>query len=335
MEKAIREFFSGIKVGARQSHKNMTLFCLLAAREVDVDFITLDEALLTDWLGITEVTEEGSVRELKVINRSDKKILLLDGEELVGAKQNRVLNVTILIGPRSETVVPVSCVEEGRWNYRTPKFGSESRALNAALRKSKAAFVRSNLVAGEGFASNQAEIWNEIEAKHARMSVPQSPTRAMADLYEAVKDSAGDYLKALHPVENQVGMAAFIDGKPAGVELLGKFDAFRRNHSKLVNSYVMDALETAGSTVKTDREPSKARVSRILQSAAGASMEKRKSVAHGSDIRLESDFIIAAGLEYDGQILQMSVFYKNSNLHGQLRASTVRRASQRRCNVSR
>ncbi len=174
MEKVIKEFFSGIKVGARQSHKNMTLFCLLAAAESDADFLTLDEALLTDWLGITEVTEEGSVRELKVINRSDKKILLLDGEELVGARQNRVLNVTILIGPRSETIVPVSCVEEGRWNYRTPKFGSESRALNAALRKSKAAFVRSNLAVGEGFASNQAQIWNEIEAKHARMSVPQS-----------------------------------------------------------------------------------------------------------------------------------------------------------------
>jgi hypothetical protein len=43
-----------------------------------------------------EVNETGSVPELKVINRSPEMVLLLDGEELVGAKQNRIVNITIL-----------------------------------------------------------------------------------------------------------------------------------------------------------------------------------------------------------------------------------------------
>jgi len=57
------------------------------------------------------------VPELKVISQSDRPILLLDGEELVGAKQNRVLNTTILLREKAETNIQVSCVEQGRWSY--------------------------------------------------------------------------------------------------------------------------------------------------------------------------------------------------------------------------
>jgi hypothetical protein len=39
-------------------------------------------------------------------------------------------------------------------------------------------------------------------------------------------------------------MVVFIDGQVAGVELLGRFEAFYKNRSKLVHSYVMDTLET-------------------------------------------------------------------------------------------
>ena len=82
MEAGIKEFLSQIKIGAKQTHKNMTLYCLLSAHEALVDFLTLDEALDREALVITEVNEGGSVPELKVTNRSDQKVLLLDGEEL-------------------------------------------------------------------------------------------------------------------------------------------------------------------------------------------------------------------------------------------------------------
>jgi hypothetical protein len=42
------------------------------------------------------VSEGGSVPHLLFINDAMRPVLLLDGEELVGAKQNRVLNLTVL-----------------------------------------------------------------------------------------------------------------------------------------------------------------------------------------------------------------------------------------------
>jgi hypothetical protein len=335
MEAGIKEFLSLIKVGTKQSHKNMTLYCLLSAHEAPVDFLTLEDALDNEVLAITEVNEGGSVPELKVANRSDQKVLLLDGEELVGAKQNRVLNVTILVAAQSETVIPVSCVERGRWSYRSRQFGSESRAMSAQLRKRKSETVSENLRSGRQFRSDQGVVWEEIENKYARMEAERSPTMAMADLYESHKDLSNEYLTAFRPVDNQIGMVVFVDGKVAGLELLANFQTFQKIHSKLVNSYVMDALETAKSQEKMNGKTLKAKASKILDAAQKARLEVRRSVALGNDVRFESSDVIGAGLEFEGQILQLSIFSKNWNAADGKNGRSLGRASRRKSSLRR
>src|SRR5262249_18638312 len=64
-------------------------------------YLVLDEALSTGEFGITEISESGSVPRLLAINDNNAPVFLLDGEELVGAKQNRVLNLSIMLAPRS------------------------------------------------------------------------------------------------------------------------------------------------------------------------------------------------------------------------------------------
>ena len=70
-------------------------------------------------------------------------LLMLDGEELVGAKKNRVLNVTVLIAAQSDTVIPVSCVEQGRWSYWSQEFGSARRGDELGPEKEEGAFCPS------------------------------------------------------------------------------------------------------------------------------------------------------------------------------------------------
>jgi hypothetical protein len=59
---------------------------------------------------VTDVSEAGSVPFLTVANRADRPLLLLDGEELIGAMQNRILNTTVLMDAHTEVTIPVSCV---------------------------------------------------------------------------------------------------------------------------------------------------------------------------------------------------------------------------------
>jgi len=84
-------------------------------------------------LKITEINKGGSVPELKVTNTAMQYVLLLDGEELMGAKQNQVLNATVLLRPNSETVIPVSCTEQGRCAYSSEEFSSSGHVIKFHL----------------------------------------------------------------------------------------------------------------------------------------------------------------------------------------------------------
>ena len=52
--------------------------------------------------------------DLGLDNQCDRPVLLLDGEELVGAKQNRILKLSLPAPAGKPIVMPVSCVEAGR-----------------------------------------------------------------------------------------------------------------------------------------------------------------------------------------------------------------------------
>src|SRR4051794_37686553 len=98
---AIAEALSAVELGVPQTHQNLTVFPLLAREPKSAHYLTLDEALARGALLVTEVGESGMVPELTVLSRGPEPVLLVDGEELVGAKQNRVLNLTILVGAAS------------------------------------------------------------------------------------------------------------------------------------------------------------------------------------------------------------------------------------------
>ncbi len=119
---AIQTFLGTLKQGGKQSHLKMTLIPLLASDAGEPDYLILEETLGQGVVEIAEVSQGGSVPDLKLVNKSPSKLLVVDGEELVGAKQNRIVNATFLIASLTEITIPVSCVEQGRWAYRSQYF---------------------------------------------------------------------------------------------------------------------------------------------------------------------------------------------------------------------
>jgi hypothetical protein len=81
---------------------------------------------------MTEVDAAGSVPELLAPNPLDQHVLLYDGEELLGAKQNRILNVTVLAAAKSEARMLVSCVAKA--DSRPMLNGFSSRRSRASRR---------------------------------------------------------------------------------------------------------------------------------------------------------------------------------------------------------
>ena len=110
-----------IRIGEPIRHESLTVFPLFAEPHGQVDYLLADEAMASGTVSVQEVSEGGSVPDLLVENTGDARVLFLEGEELVGAKQNRVLNTSVLLPARSKVKVPVSCVEHGRWDGRRPR----------------------------------------------------------------------------------------------------------------------------------------------------------------------------------------------------------------------
>jgi hypothetical protein len=132
-----------LSVGHPKTVGRLTVFPLLTPTPVGSSYVLLDDALAKGVASVTEISDAGSVPELKFENRDVNPALIVDGEALVGAKQNRIVNITILVAAQSTTKMPVSCVERGRWSYRRPDFGSSDHVLYSRSRARKARDVDS------------------------------------------------------------------------------------------------------------------------------------------------------------------------------------------------
>ena len=135
MQKNISYFFDNLTLGCHVTHKNLTIFPIIATNKREKNFLTVDEALEDGAIKITETSELGDVPNLMLKNMSDKKIFILDGEEFIGAKQNRASNAFVLVPEHDELTIPVSCVERLRWNYNTREFSSDNTRAYFKLRK--------------------------------------------------------------------------------------------------------------------------------------------------------------------------------------------------------
>jgi len=92
-------FLETCRLTRKQTHRNLTVFALLGEQVFDLNYLLLESALAEGLVEIRELGPEGSVPELRLVNRAKRPVLVVEGEELVGAKQNRAVNVTILVAP--------------------------------------------------------------------------------------------------------------------------------------------------------------------------------------------------------------------------------------------
>lgn len=300
----IEQQLGSLTLGEAQWVHNLSVYPLLAGQDSPPAYLTLDQALIEGKARVTEVSTSGHVPELAFENLTAQPILLLDGEELVGAKQNRVLNVTLLVLGKTKMVIPVTCVEMGRWSHVSDEFSSAGRALYSRARASKMAQVTENLREHGVRRSNQGAMWDDIAFKlNERGAV--SDTQAMADIYKGAETRLGDYERAFRPVAGQVGAVFAINGQIAGMELFDASAAFAAYLPKLVKSYALDAIDT-----QTEVNPvvEAETVRQFLRQLGSAGQGRYPSTGAGEDVRLEGEVITGGALEHDGRLLHLAAY---------------------------
>lgn len=312
--------------GDAVTHRGITVVPLFPSAEPVAEYITLAQAIPLGFT-VTEVDEDGDVGELLVRNPTAHRVLLYDGEELEGAKQNRILNVSVLVEAGGTVPVPVSCVEAGRWRYEgdddLQMFSAASRTSSPRVRMAKEMHLREAPLA-RGAA--QSAVWDAVDDTH-RLRGSISATRAYSDAVRHVKPEL-DALVAQFPRRpGQCGALLGYGGAPVCMDAVSRAEAYEGLHEALLTGYVMDALSFVDGTGITADE-----ANGFLADVASAAVARRPSAGLGNDLRLTSATATGSGLAFDGEVIQMTAYRieRGDTRRSDVRTARIARPTRRR-----
>ncbi len=305
----LQETLKNLTLGPAASFAGLTLFPLLAERKDERGYLTLDDALAMGTLKITEMSNAGNVPELLLHNEGKEPVLLLDGEELTGAKQNRVLNLTVLAPAGAKIVISVACVEAGRWSARSEYFAVADRVMFSGARMNKVAAVSHAFFSENAPRSDQRQVWDDITLKSNDCDI-ESPTSEMGAIYRANARKINDYVRAFQPVPDQVGAVFALASRIRGMELFDHHRTLCDLLPKLIRSYALDAMEIASSTHALPTEDD---AKTFLADMAASEHTEHDAVGMGKDLRLSGGNLAGGALVVEEQVVHLCAFRDESD----------------------
>lgn len=264
------------------------------------DFLTLKKGYEMNLVEIKEL-EHSTVNTVSCKNDSVTPLILIDGDEITGAMQNRIINDTLLIPAKSTINIPVSCTEHGRWH--TKGEGAESRTFKPSLysanhstrsRKSRASYEERDY---------QGEVWDSISEFESRSNF-KSMTSALNDSYENLKDKQNDYLSKFHIEDGQNGVIFIVNGEVKGLELFYNHSIYKEYHEKLCRSYIIEAIVEKKSVDDIDR----LELMKVLENISDSEFKSNKSIGLGDNLKFSNDFGSGSGLVWEDELIHMTFF---------------------------
>src|SRR5438105_10845798 len=213
-----------LEIGPPATAGNLALLPLLANKPAATAelsrYLLYQQAQEMGLISIEEVSEAGSVGTLRVVNRAAQPVLLVEGEVLLGMKQTRVLNLTILVPATAVLEVPVSCVESGRWHAVSGEAtGKAAVNLAPSVRAAKTVTVARSMRSTRTFASDQGAVWAGVDRVLDGHGA-HAPSRSYADLASGNISHLTSFASSVEPAPGQVGVIACVGGQVSCVDLL-------------------------------------------------------------------------------------------------------------------
>jgi hypothetical protein len=273
----------------------LRIFTMHTLHEFPKPIIELSKALDQQLAEVTEVDQSGSVQQLYVLNHSQSHLLIYEGSLLKGAKQNRVVNATLLLPPVSKNVIPASCVEQGRWNYSSRSFAKSEYDAPQFLRKS----IRKNVSASKSLMGDQSEVWNEIR----HFSTVKKVANRSSDFEDMYRRSAKT--ESLFPVGLQLppchGVFLDVSGN-CSMDFVASQQAFASVQARLIAGYEQQARHETKS-LASEENP----VQKVVKWITEGSVFTQPSAGSGTDIRIQTELAYISALVSEEEVVSVSI----------------------------
>lgn len=319
----------GLRVGSPATTGAVAVYPVFGP-DPSLEYITLGRAI-DSGLTVKELPGGASVRDLIVSNRTETAVLLFEGEEVLGAQQNRTFDSTVLVAAGTETRVPVSCVEAGRWDggRSTEHFVRAEQMAYPELRKGKARQAARSRAAGGDSRANQSAVWEEVSSRSTALGV-NSPTGSVHDVYESRREALREMAAAIPAHENQIGAVLQIGDRIESIDLVSRPDAYADLHEALVQGYCLDGLTPANrdrTAAALDDEATE-----FVNRVVGTRILERDGIDLSRDFRFESSALVGSGLISQDELIQLSAFDDRGRREGSggtARRTRIQRPSRR------
>jgi len=293
-----------LKICKPLQYKNLSLFSLKGNDFSKINYISMQEATKKNLYKISEVDDEGNVPELKFNNLGSYPILITEGSELIGLKQNRVLNTSILVPENETIIIPVSCCERSRWSYHTSRnFSFNDRSMYSSSRFHKVASVNESWSSLGKPNSDQNRVWENISSKNIKFSI-NSNTESMGDFYDSYKNKLDEYIKVYRAEPNDLGVCAAIGNRIVLLELFDCNKTFTDNLSMIVRSLAADAIEID----HCDAAPSISSVEKFFDNFINSQFTILGKIGMGEQVRIANKQQEGQGLLYNSTFIHCFQF---------------------------
>jgi len=192
----------------------------------------LTSALASGMATVSEIGR-GEVGRLRVHNRGGALLFGMAGELVVGGRQDRLLNTSVLIAPGAAVPVHVSCIERDRWEEAGTRrsFGTGRATASPAVRSAVHQTMIANLAQTGVHRTDQNMVWSRVDDTLRRTGVHRAvPTHTLAggmDHHQARLDAYATACGTIDPTGTQLGLALFTPGTAgAGLHGFSSVDCF-------------------------------------------------------------------------------------------------------------
>lgn len=287
------------------------------------NYISLHNAFNRKLIEISEISESGQVGQIKVINQSDSYVFIMDGDILKGAKQNRVLNTSVLLAPRSENLIPVSCVEQGRWGYNSNKFSPSDEIAYRKIREEKNQDIYYNKSSFKHFA-DQGKVWRNVNQCFADLRVDScvAPTGSHSDLFSNKNQTFKNYTSSFYPIQGANGLAYFLGKRLVGFEFFNRSDIYIEYFDKILKSIAIDVDRYKIIRPTYKETLSDHLISEIIYNSASdfentiSRVDICKGIALGEENRLVEHGKTYYRLSYENHLIHDSLLSSNDFVYG-------------------
>lgn len=301
-----------IEIRTFQTNGIISLVEFTADYANSIDYISGSTAMDTNLIEVKEINQSGSVNNIVIVNKSNHFVFFSDGDIISGAKQNRIFNTSVFIAPNSTNEIPVSCVEQGRWNNVSIKFSSNSHSAPASLRAIKSDQVCKNLELENKHLTQQSKIWKYVEGISSEMSI-ESPTQNLTDVYLNKDNNFNSFIQSFRPTTSANGLSLFIKKNLLSFEIFNKSDIYLEYFDKLLKAVALDAYHLKEDEDKLKEAEAVYKTNTFFDELDNREFQLFPGVALGQEKRFKSSDLFGLILNYENHLIHLTALSTHKN----------------------